>query len=218
MTSRHVIRAALRRAAPGTVPQWRRLRREWSRAVSPLAGRDVIRMATALVDDGFWGRATAYELIAHHPRAMSALTPASIRQLGKGLSDWASVDTFACSLAGPAWRDGHLPTRQIHAWLRSKDRWQRRTAVVCTVALNVRARGGHGDAARTLAVCRQVVDDPDDMVVKAVSWALRSLVMWDRTAVEKFLDEHDAVLAPRIMREVRTKLRTGRKNPSRIDR
>ena len=202
MTPSHldVIRTALRQSAPRTVPEWRQLRREWSRAVSPLAGRDVIRLAVALLDDGFWGRVTAYELIAHHPGAMAALTPASIRRLGKRLSDWASVDTFACWVAGPAWRDGRLPARQIHAWLKSKDRWERRAAVVCTVALNGPARGGYGDTARTLAVCRQVVGDSDDMVVKALSWALRSLVMWDRAAVEEFVAEHDGALAARVTR------------------
>jgi 3-methyladenine DNA glycosylase AlkD len=206
------IRAMLQRSIPRTVPEWRTFRRVWSRALSSRPGPEVIRLATALVDDGFWGRVTAYELIAHHPGAMAALTPASIRRLARGLADWASVDTFACSLAGPAWRDGRLPTRQVLAWLRSKNRWERRTAVVCTVALNVRARGGRGDAARTLAVCRHVVHDYDDMVVKALSWALRSLVEWDREAVTEFLAEHERALAARVKREVGTKLRTGRKN------
>jgi 3-methyladenine DNA glycosylase AlkD len=57
-----------------------------------------------------------------------------------------------------------------------------------------------------------VVADRDDMVVKAVSWALRSLLEWDRVAVANFLKEHDAALAARIKREVSNKLRTGRKN------
>ena len=206
------IRAALQRSAPSTVPEWRTLRREWSRALAARPAREVIQLATALVNDGMWERFTAYELIAHHPGAMAALTPAAIRRLGTGLADWASVDTFACCLAGPAWRDGRLPTRHVHAWLKSKNRWERRTAVVCTVALNVRARGGKGEAARTLAVCRQIVDDTDDMVVKALSWALRSLVEWDRDAVAAFLAEHESVLAGRVKREVGTKLRTGRKN------
>ena len=66
---------------------------------------------------------------------------------------------------------------------------------------------------RTLEVCRRVVSDRDDMVVKAISWALRSLVPWDPTAVTDFLHTHDAELAPRIKREVNQKLRTGLKNP-----
>jgi len=206
------IRATLQRSAPRTVAEWRELRRAWSHALRSHPAHDVIRLATALVDDGFWGRVTAYELVADHPGARTALTPASIRRLGRGLADWASVDTFACCLAGPAWRDGRLPTRQIHAWLRSKNRWERRAAVVCTVALNVRARGGRGDAARTLDVCRRVVTDSDDMVVKALSWALRSLVAWDREAVMSFLAAHEHALPGRVKREVGTKLRTGRKN------
>ena len=84
--------------------------------------------------------------------------------------------------------------------------------MVCTVALNVRARGGRGDVARTLAICRHVVRDRDDMVVKALSWALRSAVEWDRAAVSGFLREHQHALAGRIKREVANKLRTGRKN------
>lgn len=172
----------------------------------------MVQLACSLVEDGPWERLTAYELVAYHPGGIAALTPTSLRRLGQGLDDWASVDTFACYLAGPAWREGQLPTRQVHAWLRSKDRWQRRTAVVCTVALNVRARGGKGDVPRTLAVCRRVVADRDDMVVKALSWALRSLVEWDRAAVSRFLAEHEGALAGRVKREVNTKLRTGRKN------
>ena len=50
------------------------------------------------------------------------------------------------------------------------------------------------------------------MVVKALSWALRSLIEWDRRAVSAFLVEHEDELAGRVKREVRTKLRTGRKN------
>jgi 3-methyladenine DNA glycosylase AlkD len=188
------------------------MRRAWSRQLGSRPAREVIQLACRLVDDGSWGRLTAYELVAHHPGGLAALTPASIRRLGRGLADWGSVDTFACYLAGPAWREGRLPTRQVHVWLRSRDRWQRRTAVVCTVALNVRARGGRGDVARTLAVCRRVVSDRDDMVVKALSWALRSLVEWDRGAVSAFLAEHEGALAGRVQREVGTKLRTGRKN------
>jgi 3-methyladenine DNA glycosylase AlkD len=206
------IRADLRRAAPHSVPEWRKLRRAWSKDLGSHTAGEVIRLATELIDAGPWGRLTAYELVAYHPGAMAALTPASIRRLGKGVADWGSVDTFACYLAGPAWREGRLPTRQVHAWLRSSDRWLRRTAVVCTVALNVRARGGRGDAARTLAVCRKVVGDRDDMVVKALSWALRSLVEWDRAAVSGFLAEHAGALAGRVKREVGTKLRTGRKS------
>jgi hypothetical protein len=208
------IESVLRTSPPIDVRAWRSLRRSWSRAVKSWQGSEVVALGLKVLDVKPWGRLTAYELIAHHPAGIVALRPGSLQRLGQGLTDWGSVDAFACCLAGPAWREGVLPTRQVHAWLRSANRWERRTAVVCTVALNVRARGGSGDVERTLDVCRRVVGDRDDMVVKAVSWALRSLVEWDASAVAEFLRIHDAVLAARIKREVGNKLRTGLKNPS----
>jgi 3-methyladenine DNA glycosylase AlkD len=210
LTARTIARV-LKESPPRGVVAWRALRCGWSRELRAEPGAGVIDIALGLLEAGPWGRLTAYELIASHPAAIATLTPEFVRRLGRGLSDWGSVDTFACYVAGPAWREGRLPTREVHAWLRSADRWQRRAAVVCTVALNVRARGGRGDTARTLAVCRRAVGDSDDMVVKALSWALRSLVEWDREAVAGFLDEHRDALAARVKREVTTKLRTGRK-------
>jgi 3-methyladenine DNA glycosylase AlkD len=206
------IHETLRAHPPGNVATWRGLRRGWSRALRSEPPRIVIQLGVELLDAGPWGRLTAYELIACHPAAVRALTPTLVRTLGRGLSGWGNVDTFACYVAGPAWREGRLPTTLIHQWLRSPDRWVRRTAVVATVALNVPARGGRGDVVRTLDVCRRVVSDRDDMVVKALSWALRSLVQWDRAAVVGFLAKHDGALATRVRREVQTKLRTGRKN------
>jgi 3-methyladenine DNA glycosylase AlkD len=108
-----------------------------------------------------------------------------------------------------------VPDALIHRWAGSEDCWWRRAALVSTVALNVRSHGGFGDVQRTLAVCRLLVDDHDDMVAKAMSWALRHLVIHDPDAVRRFLAEHEAALAPRVKREVRAKLATGLKNPRR---
>jgi 3-methyladenine DNA glycosylase AlkD len=100
------------------------------------------------------------------------------------------------------------------SWAASSDRWWRRAALVSTVPLNLRAAGGTGDRDRTLAVCRLLVQDRDDMVVKALSWALRELVVWEAEAVRGFLDEHGDRVAPRVRREVLSKLDSGLKNPA----
>ena len=64
-------------------------------------------------------------------------------------------------------------------------------------------------------MCRALVDDRDDMVVKALSWALRELAKRDPTSVVRFLQEEDERLAARVRREVRAKIETGRKTPRR---
>jgi 3-methyladenine DNA glycosylase AlkD len=129
------------------------------------------------------------------------------------MDSWDQVDCFAPYLAGPAWRNGQITDHVIAEWARSPDRWWRRAALVSTVALNVRARGGSGDTKRTLAVCELLVTDRDDMVVKAMSWALRAVSAHDPDAVQRFVDEHRSDMAARVVREVGNKLRTGLKNP-----
>jgi 3-methyladenine DNA glycosylase AlkD len=205
------IKTGLASMPAHTVPAMRVLRREWSRRIADAPPHVVLELAERLAPSGGWDRIVAFELVANHPGAMRALTPRRLRVLGRGMNSWEQVDTFACYLAGPAWRDGQVPDTVVQAWCRSDDRWWRRTALACTTALNVPARGGKGDATRTLAICTLLLDDRDDMVVKALSWALRALASQDPKAVKAFVTKHADALAPRIKREVNTKLTTGRK-------
>jgi 3-methyladenine DNA glycosylase AlkD len=151
------------------------------------------------------------ELIVSHPTALSALGEADVVRLAGTLTSWDQVDCFSLYLAGRAWRSGTVRDETVEGWARSSDRWWRRAALVSTVALNARAQGGSGDASRTLGICRLLIRDRDDMVVKAMSWALRALSVPDRGAVEGFIEQHRTDLAGRVVREVENKLRTGLK-------
>jgi 3-methyladenine DNA glycosylase AlkD len=176
----------------------------------------VIALAIDLVDSGNSNaRWVAYELVRDHAASMARITAAEVERLGKGLSSWDGVDTFSCFISGRAWRAGRISDACIHRWARSKDRWWRRAALVSTIPLNVRAQGGDGDVERTLLVCELLFDDCDEMVVKAMSWALRALSVRDAAAVAKFVQEYDQRLAPLVKREVRNKLETSLKNPKR---
>lgn len=209
------IQTSLASMPTRSAPSFRVVRREWSKKLKTSSGRSVISMSRKLVSLGAWERLFAYEVLAHHREASQELRPKDVIALGRGIRGWGEVDSFASYVAGPAWRDGHLPTPVIQGWARSEDYWWRRAAVVSTVPLNNRARGGKGDAKRTLGICRLVVRDHHDMVVKALSWALRELSKRDLLAVRTFLDRHSQQLAPRVLREVNNKMRTGLKNPRR---
>lgn len=208
------IRHRLHLLSPSTTAGVRILRREFSKRIAQLPAETVVQLGLRLIkNEGAVPRFFSYELVQHHSAAARSLNARKLQQLGQGLDSWGAVDTFACYLSGPAWRERQVPDSLIARWARSKDRWWRRAAVVSTVALNNQARGGEGDAARTLQICRLVVDDRDDMVVKALSWALRELSKRDGAVVKTFLSENQTTLAPRVLREVRNKLKTGLKNP-----
>ena len=191
------------------------LRREWSQALEDRPGTSIIALAQRLVRLGLWERALAYEIILHHQGAREALKPDDVTLLGRGMQSWGEVDSFACSIAGPAWRQKNIPDSMVRGWTHSRVRWWRRAALVSTIPLNNRARGGTGDTFRTIKVCRMLVRDRDDMVVKALSWALRELSKRDRPAVELFLKRYRRILPSRVNREVGNKLQTGLKNPRR---
>jgi len=171
-------------------------------------------VAKAVVSQGtLEGRQAAFEILAGHRGGLEALGLRDVEALGRGIDNWASVDGFCCCVAGPAWRMGRISDRDVMRWARSKDRWWRRAAVVATVPLNLRSRGGSGDPRRTLMVVEKVAGDQDPMIAKAVSWALRVLIQHDRRGVVAFLRKHEATLPAIVKREVGNKLRTGRKNP-----
>jgi 3-methyladenine DNA glycosylase AlkD len=192
----------------------RALRRGFSKRIAKAPPNLVIELAIRLVDRShFLFRFVAYEFVLHHKQALMCLDAKKLERLGQGIDSWEAVDTFACYVSGPTWRAQQVADKLIHSWARSKDRWWRRAAIVSTVPLNNKARGGDGDTRRTLQVCELLLNDRDDMVVKAMSWSLRELAKRDPMAVDRFISKYQAALAPRVIREVRNKLRTGLKNP-----
>jgi len=197
-------------------PTVRVLRRFYTHKVKSATPAEMVRLALRLLDGpDIVRRFMAYELLANHRAALAALGKGDLERLGAGLDSWGAVDTFACYLAGRAWRARQIGDRVVHGWARSPDRWWRRAALVCTVPLNSKAQGGAGDTKRTLAVCRLLIADRDDLVVKALSWALRELAKRDAASVRDFIKEHRERLAARVVREVGNKLRTGVKSPKR---
>jgi 3-methyladenine DNA glycosylase AlkD len=206
------IDAEIRALPVRNTPNERAIRRKYSQLLKQASPEFVLDVASKLLKDNSY-RWIAYELIANHREALRHIGEADLEELGQGINSWWSVDSFARTLSGPAWLKGQVSDDLIYRWARSKDRWWRRAALVSTVALNVRSHGGRGDVERTLSVCHLLVGDQDDMVVKAMSWALRELVVHDADAVREFLSEHEEALAARVKREVRNKLSTGLKNP-----
>jgi 3-methyladenine DNA glycosylase AlkD len=191
-------------------PLVRAVRKRWSQDLKASSAEEVLAIAKAVEADAEQiGKWVAYELIRFHPAAFAAVSEHEIADYASRLASWYAVDAFGTILAGPLWARGGVSDGLIDTWAKSQDRWLRRSALVATVGLNARA----GDAVRTLAICRRLAADRDDMVEKAMSWALRFLSQRDRPAVEGFMAEMEGKLAARVVREVGNKLRTGLKTP-----
>ena len=192
----------------------RAVRREFSKRLANAGPDFVLKLALNLLQlSAFEFRFIAYELVQHHRATICSLDAAALEKLGNGMNSWPAVDCFACYLAGPAWRERQIGDSVVRRWSRSRDRWWRRAALVATVPLNNKTRGGAGDSPRTLDICRLLMDDRDPMVIKALSWALRELAKRDAQSVRKFLEKERDKLPSQVLREVENKLKTGLKNP-----
>ncbi|HSH19498.1 MAG TPA: DNA alkylation repair protein [Draconibacterium sp.] len=194
-------------------PDLRKLLNQWWVTIKTWPPEKLIQFAKELVKTRiFECNQLAFEILWKNKNALRLIQLKDLEELGKNMDNWATTDTFSVLLSGWVWREGQITDADIINWLKSDNRWWRRTAIVSTVPLNLRSRGGTGDAKRTLMICEKVVSDRDDMIVKALSWALRELSKSDKPAVEEFMENYDSQLAGRVKREVYTKLETGRKN------
>jgi len=151
-------------------------------------------------------------LLLEKAKFVDSLSLDEVHKLEGVLDNWVSIDTYGTVLYGRLWQLGTVQDLEVYSLQEFDNVWYRRLALVAAVTLNTKSRGGSGDVHRTLVVCERAVEDKEDMVVKALSWALRSLIRWDKEAVAQFLKKHDEKLAGRIKREVSHKLEHGTKN------
>ena len=196
-----------------SVPNIRTVVRSYSKELKSEPPKSVLKFAFDVIAcNTLEGRQCAYEIVAKHKLTTSELTIRDLERLAKGVDNWVSVDCFATGLSGQVWRNQQIRDQDVASWGRSKNPWMRRVALASTIPLNLKSRGGSGDVARTIAICKLTVRDEHVMVQKALSWALRTLIAIDSEAVDRFVTRHEGELSALVKREVRKKLTTGRKS------
>ncbi len=197
-------------------PNLRRVRKKYSQKLAQALPEQILDFARYFIKISNYNyRWIVFEIIQCHKTAIKSIGVKELEEFGKQINSWGAVDIFAGYLAGPAWRNGQVPDELILSWANSTDFWWRRAALVCTIPLNKRSAGGQGDIHRTLKICSKLAADNNDMVIKALSWALREIIPYDPESVLRFIRENENVLASRVKREVKNKLTTGVKNPKR---
>lgn len=191
-----------------------KVRKELLQSTKAFPAEQKLELAKKMIQEGVMElNQLAYEFVGSDRKTLALFTEEDLTHFCVGMDNWAAVDTLACYVVGVAWRNKQINDACIMGLATDENVWKRRLALAATVPLNLSSRGGKGDTAKTLLIAEMLVNDKHDMVVKALSWALRLLIKFDREAVELFLEKHQAVLSKKVIREVNTKLQTGLKNP-----
>jgi 3-methyladenine DNA glycosylase AlkD len=107
------------------------------------------------------------------------------------INNWDLVDLAAWHVVGPWLVD--KPRAVLHKLAKSKNMWERRTAVLATFSFIKR-----GEFDDTLKIAKLLIKDEEDLIHKAAGWMLRSIGDKDREVLNAFLDKHAAQM-PRAM-------------------
>ena len=167
-----------------SVESIRRERREWSARLRELRPPRCSRSPTRSFPERRW---FAYELVYHHRAARSALDLEWVERLGRGFDDGArSTRSAATSPArrGAAGRSATTPSTAGPRPRTAGGAAPRSSPPSAEPARRRRHRRRR--RARSRSASRSPADR-DDMVVKALSWALRELILRDPEAVRAFL-------------------------------
>jgi 3-methyladenine DNA glycosylase AlkD len=106
------------------------------------------------------------------------------------INNWDLVDLAAYYVVGRYLVD--KPRDVLYKLARSKNMWERRTAIVSTAHF-IR----QGDVADTFKIAEILVNDKEDLVNKGTGWMLRFAGDKDRQKLLRFLDKHAASM-PRV--------------------
>ena len=112
--------------------------------------------------------------------------------LGGRVNNWDLVDVSAPTI-GQYLAESKSPMPVLRKLSKSKDLWERRTAMIFTFAF-LRA----GELNPTYEIAERLLKDDHDLIHKAVGWMLREMGKRDPSLLRSFLTEHSKVM-PRTM-------------------
>jgi hypothetical protein len=109
------------------------------------------------------------------------------------INNWDLVDRSAPYVVGGYLAD--KPRKILHKLGRSKNMWERRTAIVST-GYFIR----QGDVADTFKIAEILLKDDEDLIHKATGWMLRAAGGTDRQKLLSFLDKYSATMPRTALR------------------
>lgn len=103
----------------------------------------------------------------------------------KSVNNWDLVDLSSHKILGEWIAEDGRDASVLYDLAKSKNLWERRIAIVSTFAFI--GRGIFGD---TLKIAEMLIGDDQDLIHKAVGWALREVGKREPAVLEKFLDKN----------------------------
>jgi len=197
-----------------TVPEVRRVVRDYLRVHKNLAGAEAVALAEALWAEPVHERRLAAVLLLESAALrLGAGDVAVIERLLREARTWALVDELAANVVGPMVERLPGMGRILDRWARDEDFWIRRSALL---ALLVALRRGGGDFERFGRYADAMLEEKEFFIRKAIGWVLRETSKKRPELVADWLAPREARLSGVTRREAFKYLGSG--SPSKAKR
>jgi 3-methyladenine DNA glycosylase AlkD len=160
---------------------------------------EAMACAGVLIADRYLeAKGVGIELVARFRRDF---TPRLLNAWGRWLAEnhsanWATTDAICGALIGPLLLQQPQLCQRMRAWARHRNMWVRRASIVGLIPL-VR-RGESLDVVYEIA--RRLHGDEEDLIQKAVGWALREAGKPDMARLERYLRANGASIPRTTLR------------------
>jgi 3-methyladenine DNA glycosylase AlkD len=154
-------------------------RRDWT-VDEAMALADIL-----IVDRHLEAKAVGVEIVARHHREFTPVLLARWKRwfASNHSANWATTDHICGALIGPLLVRHPPAAERLRAWSRDKNMWVRRASIVGLIRL---ARKGLA-LDQLYSVARRLHADKEDLIQKAVGWALREAGKADSARLERYL-------------------------------
>ncbi len=124
----------------------------------------------------------------------------------KRVNNWDLVDLSAHRILGKAIQENLVNIKILDTLVKSKNMWHRRVAIIATMTF---IKGGDFDM--TLQITKKLFNDKEDLMHKAMGWALREVWKKDAKICEDFLLENYEKLPRTTLRYAIERMEEGKR-------
>ena len=160
---------------------------------------DAVAFADGLIKDRYLEvKLVGIEVLARYRRQFAPrLLPVWKRWFAeKHSANWATTDAICGALIGPLMLDRPELAARLRVWSRDRNMWVRRASIVGLIPLA--RRGQSLDLVYEIA--KRLHVDQEDLIQKAVGWALREAGKTDAARLERYLRANGAAIPRTTLR------------------
>jgi len=187
-----------------SVPKIRRIAKEFragNRKTSKDALWDLCR--TLWAGDFHEERALAIFLLDEYHALLDYADMPLLEGMLRESVNWDQVDEISVHLVGPVLERDQRALEYLRQWRRDESFWMRRASLLSQLIL---FRRGKGDRALFYSLAREMMEEKEFFIRKAIGWVLREIARRDPEEVFRFVAENRPRMSGVTLREATRRL------------